>query len=78
MPGVTLEMVVLIPVPAILPGFNIQLPAGKPFNCTLPSANEHEGCIIVPDVGAAGVPGLAMITTFADATEVHPAEFVTV
>ena len=29
-------------------------------------------------MGAVGVPGCGLITTFADAGEVHPAEFVTV
>ena len=71
-------MVVVAPVPARAPGFRVQFPEGKPFNTTLPVANEQVGWVIVPTVGAAGVAGCALITTLAEATEVHPAELVTV
>jgi hypothetical protein len=33
---------------------------------------------MVPTVGAAGAAGAALMTTFADAVEVHPVAFVTV
>ena len=72
------EMVILEPVPAIDPGLIVQLPAGKPFNTTLPVANAHVGCVIVPTVGAPGEPGAALMTTLPDAGEVHPATLVTV
>jgi hypothetical protein len=71
-------MVVLLPVPDIPPGLMVQLPAGKPVKSTLPVATEHEGCVTVPTVGAAGVPGSATITILAEAAEIHPVEFVTV
>lgn len=71
-------MVVLFPEPDMAPGLIVQLPVGKPVNKTLPVATEHEGCVIVPTVGAAGVPAFAIITILADAKEIHPAAFVTV
>lgn len=70
------DIVVLRPVPAIDPGLIVQLPDGKPLNTTLPVATEQVGCVIVPTIGVEGVA--AIITTFADASEVHPTEFVTV
>lgn len=71
-------MVVLKPVPAIAPGLMVQFPAGKPFKTTLPVAVKHVGCVIEPIFGLDGVPGLSMITTSAEAKEVHPAAFVIV
>jgi len=71
-------MVVLEPVPAIDPGLIVQLPAGKPFNTTLPVANAQVGCVIVPTTGAVGVEGCALMTTLPDAGEAHPAALVTV
>ena len=71
-------MVVLVPVPAIAPGLIVQLPAGKPFKTTLPVAAEHVGCVMMPTNGAVGVAGCALMTTLADATEIHPAALVTV
>jgi hypothetical protein len=71
-------MVVLEPVPASDPGLIVQLPAGKPFNTTLPVANAQVGCVIVPTVGAPGVEGCALMTALTDAGEVHPAALVTV
>jgi hypothetical protein len=56
----------------------VQAPVGKPLNRTLPVAKVQEGWVIVPTVGATGVTGCALITTLADATDVHPTEFVTV
>jgi len=65
-------------VPAIAPGLIVQFPAGKPFKITLPVATEQVGCVIAPTAGVDGVPGFAIITTFADAKEIHPTELVTV
>ena len=71
--------VLVVPVPEIPPGFNVQVPEeGNPFKTTLPVAKEHVGCVIVPAVGAEGVAGCALIITLAEATEVHPAALVTV
>ena len=71
-------MVLLVPVPAIAPGLIIQSPAGKPLNTTLPVTTAQVGCVIEPIVGAAGEPDAAVMTTLADAEEVHPSAFVTV
>jgi hypothetical protein len=76
-------IVELIPVPVeiVPPGVlvNVHVPdAGKPFKTTLPVAKAHVGCVIIPTVGAVGVAGCALITTSADAAEVHPAVLVTV
>jgi len=43
----------------------------------LPVATEQVGCLMLPIEGDAGVPGLAMIITFAEGAEVHPTELVT-
>jgi len=56
----------------------VQLPAGKPFNNTLPVATEQVGCVIVLTCGGNGIAGCGFITTGADATEVQPDAFVTV
>jgi len=77
-PVVKLDMVLLVPVPDIAPGLIIQLPDGKPFNITLPVASAQVGWVIVPIAGAEGVTGCALMTTLADAGDVHPAAFVTV
>jgi hypothetical protein len=76
--GVKADRVVLAPVPVIAPGLIVQLPAGNPFNTTLPVAKVQVGCVIAPSVGAAGAPGAVFITTSPDAGEVHPAALVTV
>ena len=65
-------------LPVIPPGLMVQLPDGNPLNTTLPVAVAQVGCVIVPTVGVLGVAGCAFITTFADALEIHPTEFVTV
>jgi hypothetical protein len=36
------------------------------------------GCVIAPITGMAGVTGCVLITTFTDANDVHPSEFVKV
>jgi len=60
------------------PGLIVQFPDGKPLKTTLPAAVEQVGWVIVPATGVDGVTSCAMITTLADATEVHPAALVTV
>jgi hypothetical protein len=71
--------VVVDPVPAIEPGLIVHVPvAGKPFNTTLPVGAEHEeGWVIDPIIGADGAIGAALITTAADASEIHPSWLVT-
>jgi len=71
------DIVVLVPDPDIAPGLIVHVPAGRPVKKTLPVATEQEGCVIRLTVGAAGVPGFAIITTSADNNDVQPAEFVT-
>jgi len=79
----TPDIVVLVPVPVVVisPGVrvNVHVPvAGRPLNTTLAVATVHVGWVIVPGVGAAGVDGCAVIITFVEANEVHPAASVTV
>jgi hypothetical protein len=69
-------IVVVVPVPVVVtpPGIlvNVQLPDdGKPLNVTLPVANTHVGCVIVPTTGALGVAGWALTVTLDDDAEVH-------
>ena len=76
-------MVVVVPVPVEVtaPGVlvSVHVPvAGNPLRTTLPVAKAHVGCVLVPTTGAIGVAGCALITTFADATEVHPVALVTI
>ena len=56
----------------------VQLPAGSPLRTTLPVATVQVGWVIVPTTGAEGVAGCAVMTTLAEADEVHPAALVTV
>jgi len=72
------ESVAVGPAPVIAPGLMIQLPAGKLFNTTDPVARVQVGWVMAPAVGAGGVSGCALMTILADATDVHPAAFVTV
>ena len=76
------EIVVLVPVPVeIVPlGFcvKVHIPLdGKPFKVTLPVETLQVGCVVVPTEGAVGALGAALIMTFAEAAEVHPAAFIT-
>jgi hypothetical protein len=71
-------MVALVPDPVTAPGLMVQLPAGSPFNITVPVATAHVGCVMVPTNGADGVEGCVLITTLAEAGEMHPAALVTV
>jgi hypothetical protein len=70
--------VVLVPVPVIAPGLIVQVPvAGSPLNTTLPVAAAHEdGCVIVPGIGVAGVPGGDIMITSVEGRDIHPAEAV--
>ena len=78
MPAASPLIVVVAVLPVIPPGFIVQLPAGNPFNTTDPVATVHVGCVSVPTVGAVGGSGWALMTTLAEAGDVHPAAFVTV
>lgn len=74
---------VLVPVPVVIvpPGDWVidHVPEdGSPERTTLPAANEHVGCVIVPTTGADGVDGCALITTLLEAAETHPDALVTV
>ena len=72
-------IVVVAPVPAIAPGLIVHTPvAGRPLNTTLPVVAAHEaGWVIVPITGADGATGAALMTTVADADDIHPASLVT-
>ena len=67
------------PVPAIAPGLMVHVPvAGRPLNTTLPVVAVHDaGWVIVPIIGAGGATGAALISTVADAGDIHPASLVT-
>jgi hypothetical protein len=56
-PATKLVIVLLAPVPEIAPGLIVQFPAGKPLNTTLPVETAQVGCVIVPNIGVAGVSG---------------------
>ena len=76
-------MVELVPVPVVVvpPGdlVKVHVPvAGNPLRTTLPVAKAQVGWVIVPTVGAVGADGWAVITTLAEAEEIHPAALVTV
>ena len=72
--------VVLVPVPAILPGLMVHVPvAGSPLNTTLPVGAVHVvGCVIVPIIGVAGIPGAAFITMLDEGAEAQPIPVETV
>jgi hypothetical protein len=73
-------MVVVEPVPAIDPGLITQVPvAGSPLKSKLPVGNAQvKGCVIVPTTGEGGASGAGSITTFPEASDVHPASVVTI
>ena len=59
----------VVPDPVVLPEgepVTVQVPdAGKPLNATLPVDTEHEGCVIVPTIGALGIVLIvALVATF--------------
>ena len=83
MPAASPEIVVLVPVPVVIvpPGVlvRVHVPVtGKPLSTTLPVATVQVGWVIAPGKGGVGIDGLALITTLADADEVHPDALVTV
>ena len=73
-PGIRLETVVLVPVPAIEPGVIVQVPvAGRPLRATLPLGDAHdEGWVIVPTIGVSAVPEGDVMTTSADGRDAQP------
>ena len=77
-PAAKPDIVLFGPVPLIDPGLIVHVPVGKPPKTTLPVADAHAGCVIVPTVGAVGVAGWEFITELAETGEIHPSEFVTV
>lgn len=75
--------VVVAPLPVIVtpPGVlvSVQVPvAGNPLNTTDPVDIAHVGWVIVPTTGAVGEEGWGLITTSADAAEVHDSALVTI
>ena len=81
MPAANPDSVVVVPFLVVVdpPGFLVRVHVpmfGKPLNTTLPVATLHVGWVIVPMIGAAGLPGAGSITTSADSPEVHPAALV--
>lgn len=71
-------MILFDPETVIAPGLIVQFPLGNPASSTLPVATSHVGCVTELTKGAEGVTGCGLTITFADATDVHPAAFVTV
>jgi hypothetical protein len=53
------------------PGLMVQAPKGKLLKATLPVGTVQVGWVMIPTIGAV-VVGTALITTLAEATEVHP------
>ena len=51
--------------------------AGSPDKTTLPVASAQVGWVMVPIVGASAVETCVLITTLADAGEIHPEALVT-
>src|SRR5450759_2510786 len=78
-PGAKPDIVVLVPVPVMPPGFSVHVPvSGKPLNTLLPVGTSHVGCVTDTNVGAEGAADDALMTTLADGAEVHPSALVTV
>lgn len=82
-PGSSPVIVLDVPVPVVptSPGLLVivHVPEdGNPLSTTLPVGMVKLGCVTVPTTGADGVGGCTRITTFDDATEIHPASLVTV
>ena len=82
MPADKFETEVVTPVPVeVAPlGFCVKVHVpleGKPFKITLPVEMLQVGCVVVPTEGAVGALGAALMTTFAEAEEVHPTAFIT-
>jgi hypothetical protein len=64
-----------VPVPVIPPGLMVHVPVeGSPVNITLPVVEVHEaGWVMVPTIGSVGAVGAGLITTSAEAFDIHPA-----
>lgn len=82
-PGGIADTVRVTPVPGMvtLPGVlvSVHVPvSGSPLSSTLPVERAQVGCTIVPTIGATGVSGCVLITTFDDDADTHPLELVTV
>jgi len=82
-PAASPEIVELVPVPVVItpPGVRVSVHvpvAGRPFSTTLPVETVQVGWVIIPTEGGVGIDGLALITTLAEAIEVHPDALVTV
>jgi hypothetical protein len=81
--GGRLLIVPVVPLPVIvLPSgalVTVQFPeAGNPVNDIEPVDVAQVGCVIAPTIGADRFDGPALIITFADDVELHPAALVTV
>lgn len=55
-----------------------QAPAGSPPKSIDPVATSHEGCVMTPITGVAGVDPHGLITTLAVGAEVQPGPLLTV
>jgi hypothetical protein len=68
--------VAVLPVMVAPPGLAVTVHAdnGKPLKATVPVANAHVGCVIVPTTGADGVTGCAITTASPEDGEVQPDE----
>ena len=82
-PAASDEIVELVPEPVMVvpPGdlVRVHVPeAGNPDKTTLPVARAQVGWVMVPMVGAVGVEAWVLITTLAEAGEIHPEALVTV
>ena len=82
MPEERVEIVTVVPDPVVVipPGFLVKVhvpEAGNPLKATLPVPTVQVGWVIVPITGAAGGPGIELITTSAKTGEVHPAVLLT-
>ena len=76
-------MVELVPVPVVVtaPGDRVKVHvpvAGNPDKTTDPVETAQLGWVIVPRIGAVGEEAWVLITTLADAVEIHPEALVTV
>jgi hypothetical protein len=56
-------MVVLTVLPVMPPGLMVQLPAGRPFNTTLPVERKHVVWVITPINGAVGTAAIVTEVT---------------
>lgn len=76
-----IEVEIPVPVVEMLPGalVSVHVPdEGRPFRVIVPVDTVHDGWIIFPATGAAGVTGCSLMVTPVDAAEIQPDSFVTV